>query len=83
MVKYAFGFPVHAMVSHIPVKSRMAVNYVIAPTHDAAHPSLSGIRLLQTRIPSGASPIPSAYPKRFVRTITELAARMLNMPGSI
>ena len=28
MVKYAFGFPVVAMVSHIPVKSRMAVNYV-------------------------------------------------------
>ena len=29
MVKYAFGFPVVAMVSHIPVKSRMAINYVI------------------------------------------------------
>ena len=28
MVKYAFGFPVIAMVSHIPVKSRMAVNDV-------------------------------------------------------
>ena len=28
MVKYAFGIPVVAMVSHIPVKSRMAVNYV-------------------------------------------------------
>ena len=28
MVKYAFGFPVVAMVSHISVKSRMAVNYV-------------------------------------------------------
>ena len=28
MVKYAFSFPVVAMVSHIPVKSRMAVNYV-------------------------------------------------------
>ena len=28
MVKFAFGFPVVAMVSHIPVKSRMAVNYV-------------------------------------------------------
>ena len=28
MVKYAFGFPLVAMVSHIPVKSRMAVNYV-------------------------------------------------------
>ena len=31
MVKYAFGFPVVAMVSHIPVKSRMAVNYVTPP----------------------------------------------------
>ena len=29
MVKYPFGFPVVAMVSHIPVKSRMAVNDVI------------------------------------------------------
>ena len=29
MVKYAFRFPVVAMVSHIPVKSCMAVNYVI------------------------------------------------------
>ena len=29
IVKYAFGFPVVAMVSHIPVKSRMAVNYVM------------------------------------------------------
>ena len=28
MVKFPFGFPVVAMVSHIPVKSRMAVNYV-------------------------------------------------------
>ena len=28
MVKYAFSFLVVAMVSHIPVKSRMAVNYV-------------------------------------------------------
>ena len=28
MVKYAFCFPVVAMVSHIPVKSRMAVSYV-------------------------------------------------------
>ena len=28
MVKYAFGFPVVAMVNHIPVMSRMAVNYV-------------------------------------------------------
>ena len=28
MVKYAFGFLVVAMVSHIPAKSRMAVNYV-------------------------------------------------------
>ena len=28
MVKYAFGFPVVAMVSDIPVKSRMAVNYI-------------------------------------------------------
>ena len=27
-VKYAFGFPVVAMVSHIPVKSLMAVNDV-------------------------------------------------------
>ena len=26
MVKYAFGFPVVAIVSHIPVKSRMAVS---------------------------------------------------------
>jgi len=30
MVKYAFGFPVVAMVSHIPVKSRTPVNYVTA-----------------------------------------------------
>ena len=29
MVKYAFGFLVVAMVSHIPAKSRMAVNYVM------------------------------------------------------
>ena len=28
MVKYAFGFPVVAMESHIPVKSCMAINYV-------------------------------------------------------
>ena len=28
MVKYTFGFLVVAMVSHIPAKSRMAVNYV-------------------------------------------------------
>ena len=28
MVKNAFGFPVVAMVSHIPVKSRMAVKFV-------------------------------------------------------
>ena len=28
MVKYAFGFPVVAMVSYIRAKSRMAVNYV-------------------------------------------------------
>ena len=28
MVKYAFGFPVVAMVSHIPVKSRIAGNDV-------------------------------------------------------
>ena len=38
MVKYAFGFPVVALVSHIPVKSRMALNYVTTinsdnPTH--------------------------------------------------
>ena len=31
MVKYAFGFLVVAMVSHIPAKSRMAVNYVKDP----------------------------------------------------
>ena len=30
MVKYAFGFPVVAMVSQIPVKSCMAVNDVMA-----------------------------------------------------
>ena len=29
MVKYAFGFPVVAMVSHIPVKSRIPGNDVI------------------------------------------------------
>ena len=28
IVNYAFGFPVVAMVSHIPVKSGMAVTYV-------------------------------------------------------
>ena len=37
MVKYAFGFPVVAIVSHIPVKSRMAVNYVISLTCMGAH----------------------------------------------
>ena len=34
MVKYAFGFPVVAMVSHILVKSRMAVNYVNDQFHN-------------------------------------------------
>ena len=33
MVKYAFGFPVVAMVSHIPAKSCMAVNYVNRKSH--------------------------------------------------
>ena len=40
MVKYAFGFLVVAMVSHIPAKSRMAVNHV-------------NLLLSITRIPEG------------------------------
>ena len=32
IIKYTFDVPVVAMVSHIPAKSRMAVNYV-SPDH--------------------------------------------------
>ena len=45
MVKCAFGFPVVAMVSHIPVKSRIPVNDVIALYHNIdsiSHPYYNG-----------------------------------------
>ena len=44
MVKYAFGFPVVAMVSHIPVKSHMAVTY-IRPPYDIPSSSIFVARL--------------------------------------
>ena len=40
MVKYAFGFLVVAMVSHIPAKSHMAVNYVTEPLPSHILPTL-------------------------------------------
>ena len=49
MVKNAFGFPVVAMVSHIPVKSRMAINYV----KEGRRPLLADLmRILKTTITS-------------------------------
>jgi len=42
IIKYTFDVPVVAMVSHIPAKSGMAVNYISSASQAGAHHDLQG-----------------------------------------